>query len=94
MKAVIETSRLNNNEKLVCIAILANDKISIVDMHNCLAMSMAMLTRICDMLLEYGYVSREQISVRARRKDVWVITDKLFQESESKDKTYYRENID
>jgi len=94
VKAVIETSRLNNNEKLFCVAVLANDKISIVDLHNCLSMSMAMLTRISEMLLEYGYVEREQISVRARRKDVWHMTDKLFQDAESTDKTYYRKISD
>ncbi len=91
MRVIIETSRLNNNEKLVCLSILANDKITVVDMHNCLAISQAVLTKICKMLLEYGYISKEQIIVKNKYKDIWVITEKIFQESENTEKTYYRQ---
>jgi predicted transcriptional regulator len=91
MRTIIETSRLNNNEKIICLSILANDKITIVDMHNCLSISQAVLNKICKMLLEYGYIAKEQITVKNKTKDVWIITDKIFQESENTEKTYYRQ---
>lgn len=94
LRAILETSRLNSNEKIVCISILANDKTSITDMHNFLGISFTMLKKICDILVEYGYIQIEHKFIKGKRKDIWTLTEKIFQDAETVDKVYYREIID
>jgi len=91
LRVILETSRLNQGEKIVCVSILANDKTSIVDMHNYLGMSFTMLKKICDNLVEYGYIQIEHKFIRGKRKDIWSLTEKIFQDAESTEKVYYRE---
>lgn len=91
VRVILETSRLNQGEKIVCLSILANDKTSIGDMHNFLGMSFSMLKKICDILVEYGYIQIEHKFIKGKRKDIWSLTEKIFQDAESVEKTYYRE---
>ena len=91
LKAILETSRLNQGEKIVCVSILANDKTSISDMHNFLGMSFTMLKKICDNLVEYGYIQIEHKFISGKRRDIWSLTEKIFEDADSIEKVYYRE---
>lgn len=91
LRVILETSRLNQSEKIVCISILANGKTSIGDMHNFLGMSWNMLKKICDNLVEYGYIQIDHKFIKGKRKDIWALTDKIFQDAESVDKVYYKQ---